>query len=326
MSNYSDESDSKHRSLGPSRVGTGESGSRNSVDRKSPPTDRVVQVLNLLADTPRERLTLTEIATPLGLNKPTCLGILTALTDAEFVTRDDAKSYGLGPALLRLGSAAEIGLATLDVVRPFLTKLYDRLGMGCILTAVHRDHIVILDRVGTPSLGDGRDLIGESFPLAPPLGLVNIAWEGDTVVNAWLKRPPLASLAAADDAARAIVDFGRERGYIVECLDTHTTASVVLASVLASGMPQRIIDEIRGHLPPVDWSEFVATMPTDSGAAMPVANISAPIFGRHGTQQYTLTLVPERVDSTVGQCSAWGAAVAAAAAEATAALVGGRPR
>ncbi|EID79243.1 MULTISPECIES: IclR family transcriptional regulator [Rhodococcus] len=298
------------------------------VERKSPPTERVVQILNLLADTPRERLTLTQVSAALDLNKPTCLGILTALTDAEFVTRDAAKSYGLGPALLRLGSAAESGLANLDLVRPFVTALHDRLGISCVLSAAHDGHIVILDRLGAAMAGDRRDLVGERLPLAPPLGLVNIAWEHDTVVDAWLSRPPLLPLVAGDEAAgdesvRAIIDGGRRRGYIIECLRTSGTSTVVLASLLSSGLPQRIIDELCRHLPPTDWSEYLLTEPIDATATIPVAHISAPIFDRHGSQQYTLTLVPERVDATMAQCTQWATALVDSAQHASIAL-GGR--
>ncbi|MFC7449632.1 IclR family transcriptional regulator [Rhodococcus daqingensis] len=292
------------------------------MERKSPPTDRVVQILTLLADAPRDRLTLTQVAVALDLNKPTCLGILTALADADFVTRDEAKTYGLGPALIRLGSAAESGLANLDLVRPFLAELHDSLGVSCILTVVHDGHIVILDRRGPAMPGDRRDLVGERFPLAPPLGLVNVAWEHDSVVDAWLNSAPLAPLPHSDAAVRAVVEGGRKRGYIVECLSTSTASSVVLANLLVSGMSQRIIDELRSHLPPVDWSEFVADMPVDAAALIPVANISAPIFDRHGAQQYTVTLVPEEADATVAQCRDWAAGVVHAARAASAALGG----
>ncbi len=322
MMNSAKSGDSKHTSDAPSRVDSSERDRPAPVERKSPPTDRVVGILNLLAATPRARLTLTQIAAALDLNKPTCLGILTALADANFTTRDEAKTYGLGPALIRLGSAAESGLANLDLVRPFLADLHDSIGVSCILTAVHDNHIVILDKRGPAAKGDRRDLVGERFPLAPPLGLVNVAWEHDSVVDEWLNRTPLAPLPHGDDAVRAIIRGGRERGYIVECLNTSTASSVVLASLLVSEMPQRVIDEVRSHLPPVDWSEFVAVMPVDSAAAMAVANISAPIFDRHGNQQYTVTLVSEQADVSVTRCRDWAAAVVDTARAATAALGG----
>jgi DNA-binding IclR family transcriptional regulator len=323
MRNFTPDGDSKHTSRAVSRVGAGEAEARPVVDRKSPPTERVVQILNLLADTPRERLTLTQISAALNLNKPTCLGILTALTDAEFVTRDEAKSYGLGPALLRLGSAAESGLANLDLVRPFVAELHDHLGISCVLSAAHDGHIVVLERLGAAMAGDRRDLIGERLPLAPPLGLVNIAWEHDTVVDAWLSRPPLLALTTGDEAVRAIIDAGRQRGFIIESLRTSGTSTVVLASLLSSGLPQRIIDELCRHLPPTDWSEYLVTLPIDAAAPIPVAHISAPIFDRHGGQQYTLSLVPDRADATMAQCMEWATSLVRAAQQASIAI-GGR--
>ncbi|SEL70976.1 DNA-binding transcriptional regulator, IclR family [Rhodococcus maanshanensis] len=315
--------DSKHTARAASRVGDHESGTRPSVERKSPPTERVVQVLNLLAETPRERLTLTQIAANLDLAMPTCLGILTALTDAEFVTRDGAKSYGLGPALQRLGSAFESGLANLDLVRPAIIELHDRLGISCVLSATHEGQIVILDRLGAAMAGDRRDLIGARLPLAPPLGLVNTAWGPDAVVDAWLGRQPLIPLATGDETARAIIEDGRRRGYIIECLPSSMASTVVLATVLTSGMPQRVIDELCRNLPPSDWSEYLLTTPGDSAATVPVAHISAPIFDQHGAQQYTLTLVPERTDATLAHCEEWAAALLHATRQATIAL-GGR--
>ncbi|NEW48976.1 helix-turn-helix domain-containing protein [Nocardia cyriacigeorgica] len=322
MRNSEPASDGIHTSVPKSSARPSEAEAPAAVDRKSPPTERVVNILNLLADTPRKRLTLTQIAAELHLNKPTCLGILAALTDADFVTRDESKSYGLGPALLRLGSAAESGHASLDLVRPFVAELHELLGVGCILSAAHEGHTVIVDRMGTAIPGDRRDLIGERLPLAPPLGLVNIAWQRERVVNAWLERTPLIPLAAGEEIVRAIIEEGHERGYIIECLRTSTSSSVVLASLLASGMAPRIIDELCQHLPAEDWSEFITTMPADQTAIIPIANISAPIFDRHGAQQYTLTIVPERADATAALANEWGTATARAARAATTALGG----
>lgn len=325
MSDFSDVSDSKHAERGPARIESVTPTTRPSVERKSPPTERVVQILNLLADNPSERLTLTRVAEELGLNKPTCLGILSALTEADFVTRDDAKTYGLGPALLRLGSAAGSGLADLDLVRPFLADLHDRLGIGAILTTVRGGDIVVLDRVGPTTANDRRDVIGERFPLSPPLGLVNVAWGPDHDVDAWLQTTPLAPLPSGDDTVRAVIAAGRRRGYIVETLSPTTTSSLVLASLVGSAMPRRVIEEVRRHLPPVDWSEFVTTVRTDPAEALPVANISAPIHDRHGAQRYTLTLVPERDDATAQDCRTWASEVVRSARAASAALGGPHP-
>ncbi|MET0454210.1 MAG: helix-turn-helix domain-containing protein, partial [Mycobacterium sp.] len=47
------------------------------ADRASPPTARVVAILEFLAENPHDRFGLSELARRVDLSKPTCLGILT---------------------------------------------------------------------------------------------------------------------------------------------------------------------------------------------------------------------------------------------------------
>src|SRR5690242_13893127 len=76
--------------------------------RASPPTARVVAVLNFLASHPQEQFGLSELARRLDLSKPTCLGIVTTLAEAGYLVRDAAeKTYRLGPALITLGHTAQ---------------------------------------------------------------------------------------------------------------------------------------------------------------------------------------------------------------------------
>ena len=59
-----------------------------SSGRASPPTGRVVAVLDFLARHPHDRFGVSELARRLGLSKPTCLGIVTTLTDSDYLVRD----------------------------------------------------------------------------------------------------------------------------------------------------------------------------------------------------------------------------------------------
>src|ERR1700754_2565215 len=79
--------------------------------RASPPTKRVVAVLDFLAGHPHDRFGVSELARRLGLSKPTCLGIVTALTESDYLVRDSQdKTYRLGPALIALGHSAQESL------------------------------------------------------------------------------------------------------------------------------------------------------------------------------------------------------------------------
>ncbi|NUP30702.1 MAG: helix-turn-helix domain-containing protein [Streptomycetaceae bacterium] len=295
------------------------------TERQSPPTERVVQVLNLFADHPDRRWTLTGVAEALGLTKATCLGILGVLTDAGFATRDDAKTYGLGPALLRLGWAAETGLASLDVVRPHMARLYDRVGMPCVLVSVHQEHLVVVDRIGPIGPADQRDLVGDRFPFTPPLGLVNVAWADDATVDAWLARTPLAPIGVGEEATRDLVRAARAQGYLVERrVGAAGTPNVLLANLIGSDLPPAVVKEILGHLPPTDWSEYVRELPADDAAEIDLWCVCAPVYDRRGHQRYTLTLMGDTTPVPAGEIRGRAAELVAAAQAASASL-GARP-
>ena len=72
-----------------------------SSGRASPPTERVVAVLDFLARHPHGRFGVSELARRLGLSKPTCLGLVTTLTDpgcrklVEYQIADDVEAHGV---------------------------------------------------------------------------------------------------------------------------------------------------------------------------------------------------------------------------------------
>ena len=77
-----------------------------ATERSSPPTHRVVSVLNLLAADPERRRTLTAIAGGAAISPATCLGILNELAHAGYIVRHPDRSYSLGGALVSVGAAA----------------------------------------------------------------------------------------------------------------------------------------------------------------------------------------------------------------------------
>jgi predicted transcriptional regulator len=91
----------------------------------SPPTQRVVRILNLLARDPDQKLTVTAIARRLDLNLATCQAILATLADAGFIVRSSVdRTYTIGPALARLGDAARTLNPALAAVGEALEVLF----------------------------------------------------------------------------------------------------------------------------------------------------------------------------------------------------------
>ncbi|MEU8136996.1 IclR family transcriptional regulator [Streptodolium elevatio] len=293
------------------------------AERMSPSADRVVLILGLLAEHPAERLTLTEIATRLGLSKPTCLGVLGSLTAGGLLTRDEDKAYALGPALLRMGSAAENSVAPLDLMRPYLDGLHGRLRAGCLIVGNVENDMVVLDRRGTLAEGDARDFVGERFPLVPPLGLVNHLWNPDGVLEDWLAREPLVRLDPEPGRLAAVAAGARERGYVVERAGGPTDIGhAVVAQLVSSHLPEPVLRRVCAHLPPTTFREY--EVPGEEDPRVPVSSISAPVFDRRGRQRYLFTAVLDRKLSPAEREDATAAVVAAGRAS-TEALGGHNP-
>lgn len=293
------------------------------AERMSPSADRVVLILGLLAEHPTERLTLTGIATRLGLSKPTCLGVLGSLTAGGLLTRDEDKAYGLGPALLRMGNAAENSVAPLDLMRPHLDRLHARLRAGCLIVGNVEDDMVVLDRRGTLSEGDARDFVGERFPLVPPLGLVNHLWNPDGVLEDWLAREPLVRLDPEPERLAAVAAGARERGYVLERAGGPADIGhAVVAQLVSSHLPEPVLRRVCAHLPPTTFREY--EVPGEEDPRVPVSSMSAPVFDRRGRQRYLFTVVLDRRLSPAEREDA-AAAVVGAGRAATEALGGHNP-
>jgi DNA-binding IclR family transcriptional regulator len=157
----------------------------------SPPTQRVVRILNLLARHPEERLSATQIARRLELNLATCQAILATLTESGFVVRStEDRAFTVGPALIRLGDAARSLNPALTAVGEALEALYRETGYPCAAAVVRDQHLVVARRVGpqdafpVPALADG------AWPLSAPIGITTMAWRDPGEVRDWFERSP----------------------------------------------------------------------------------------------------------------------------------------
>ena len=123
--------------------------SQEPSGRASPPTERVVAVLDFLARHPHDRFGVSELSRRLGLSKPTCLGIVTTLTASDYLVREPRdKTYRLGPALISLGRTAQESLRVDPAARAELRRLSTITGTTAALSAVIDDRITVLELVG----------------------------------------------------------------------------------------------------------------------------------------------------------------------------------
>lgn len=256
------------------------------VERRSAPTQRVVQVLDFIVEQQGKRVGLSELARTLGLAKPTALGILTELTAGGYLVRDPrTRTYGPGPALIAAGRVAQDSFAIAGVAHPELARLSQEYRTTCTASAVVGEQIIVLE-----SAGPGMVKVGAAYHFAPPVGLMYVLWDTDAAFDAWLAMPPTVPLQQDEARLRKIVAECRERGYLVESM---TAAGRRLYSLLAGFAARELPDELR---------EVVAELVTSLGERVylgtdlrprqqhPVSLLAAPTYDADGRQNMVLTM------------------------------------
>lgn len=261
----------------------------------SPPTERVLGVLELLATRPSQAFSLSDIARALGMNKATCYAVTASLTGADYLIRNPVdKTFTLGPALVAVGRAAEQAYPAVHLAHAEVVALSDELGVQATAAIRSEGHLVIVAQAGVGP-EDASVRTGRRIPLAPPFGGVFVAWADQAVIDDWAERTERTTpREALLDSLAAI----RARGYSVERL---TPAVVRLRHALAElsddPLARNLQPMVMALLAELHQAEF---LPGDleGGGRHSVSALSAPVFDAQARTQMNLSLQPHREMST----------------------------
>ena len=292
------------------------------VVRSSPPTARVVTILDFLARHPDQSFGLSELARRTELSKPTCLGIANALAEAGYLTRDDPdKTYRLGPGLISLGRAAQQSLRVGPEAREQLRRLSADFATSVALSAVVDDRITVLELVAAPNAHLGVQA-GQSYPFAPPVGLMFVLWD-DPALQDWLARQPTIPLRSESERLQRVVDECRAEGYLVERLTPGGQRLYGLMAGLSSELP----DELRALLGELvsDIGERVYLRGEAGGRGRhDISVISAPVYDHHQRQAMVVSLHAQRA-LTDAEITKWARGLLRTAEALTTQLGGSKP-
>jgi DNA-binding IclR family transcriptional regulator len=261
----------------------------DSAGRASPPTDRVVRVLEFMSRHPQDRFGVSDLARRVHLSKPTCLGIVTTLTESGYLIRDGRdKTYRLGPALITLGHKAQESMRVSPAAREELRRLSARFATTAALSAVVDDRITLLELVAPPGARVGVE-VGQSYPFAPPVGLMFVLWD-DEAVRSWLAKEPTIPLRTDTERLHRVIAECRADGYLVERL----TAGGQRLYALMAGMSNSLPDELRALLGEIvsDIGERVYLRSETTGTRQrhDISVISAPVYDHHHRQAMVASL------------------------------------
>ena len=256
--------------------------------RASPPTQRVVDVLDFLARHPHDRFGISELARRVGQSKPTCLGIATTLAESGYLVRDPSdKTYRLGPSLISLGHVAQESMRVGPPVREQLRLLSSKFGTSAALAAVVDDRITLLELVGPPGTDVGVH-VGQSYPFAPPVGLMFVLWDDDALRD-WLAREPTIPLRTDSEHRDRVVADCRRCGYLVERLTPGGRRLYALMAGVSATLP----DELRALLGELvsDIGERVYLHDADDdNTHHDISVISAPVFDHYRRQVMVVSM------------------------------------
>jgi IclR family pca regulon transcriptional regulator len=152
--------------------------------------------LDVLAcfDAERPAMTLSEVATAVGLARPTARRLLLTLEELGFV-RASSGAYQLTPKVLTLGMAYVGALGLWDIARPHLEALVGRTGESSSMAQLDGSDIVYVARVSVPKLIALRVDIGTRFPaVQTSQGKVLLAALSPAQLEATLAEPSRAGL------------------------------------------------------------------------------------------------------------------------------------
>ena len=261
--------------------------------RPSPQTDRVVDLLEVLAAEQARGLSLAEISRRLGVHKASCHSMLASLLRSGWLLRDPtSKTYTLGPALLRLGSAAASRYPALDVARPAMSELAARTGGHVIAFLVEPDHVTVAHQVRNVRVASTPMTIGMELPTRPPYGAALVAFSAPAERERWLAELPPDSRRRYSKALEAT----RRRGFAVGLhvlpdIRLQELATLIRAAE-TSGRGGRLGDLADALTQELVHSEewFLSSIATKRD--YDVSHLDAPVFDSTGRVVLMLSLVP----------------------------------
>ena len=168
--------------------------------------------------------------------------------------------------------------------REELRRLSARFGVTAALSGVIDDRITLLELVAPAGAQPGVE-VGQSYPFAPPVGLMFVLWD-DEAVRDWLAKEPTIPLRTDTERLNRVIAVCRADGYLVERLTPGGRRLYALMAGMSSSLP----DELRALLGEMvsDIGERVYLRGETAGAAAPRhqrdlrAGVRPPSASGHG--------------------------------------------
>ena len=159
----------------------------------SPPTRRVVDIVQFFTQRGDVPTRLSDVVQALGLNQATTYTILKELVDAEWLVRDaTSKTFTIGGGLVRLAQKIDESASITHAANAAAAEIAISTGYASSVSEHVGDQLVI-----TAFVGGHHDAwtgtAGDRLPFAAPFGPAFAAWEPADERREWIRRSGVAS-------------------------------------------------------------------------------------------------------------------------------------
>ncbi|WP_082965203.1 helix-turn-helix domain-containing protein [Mycobacterium sp. ACS1612] len=258
----------------------------------SPPTRRVVEIVELLVARAGVPTRLSDIVKALDLNQATAYTIMKELVDAGWVTRDPAsKAFSIGTTLAGLARQIDQSPSVAHAAQLAAQAAVAETGYAASVSERAGNQLVITAFIAAPGAHDEKwhAAVGDRLPFAAPFGPAYAAWESDDERLAWIRRSGVNNRAFHRRLDQFLTDTAH-RGYSVERMSPEMVAAIPVMSRLQA---EALSDSMRGHLDHI-LLEMTGTSsdPAEAAGRHYVGAMSVPIFNDVGRVTHSITLHP----------------------------------
>lgn len=255
----------------------------------SPPTARVLDILELLAAQENKSISLNKLARQLGITPSTAHAITTTLCQRGWALRDPVdKSLSLGPLLELTAMKTHKTRALAHAAQIAASQLADELGFAASVTE-RVDNFIILTFIGGGDQTRFSESQGERIPFAAPFGPAFAAWQPDSEQHQWIERGSIVDTKIIKSLEKYLKET-RNRGYSVE----RTTPALAQTAQLIQTLNKNPWSENIRQLVDEALAEIASSAIKEKGKGKErsVTSISTPIFDRHKHVVLNIALHP----------------------------------
>ncbi|GAA2057522.1 helix-turn-helix domain-containing protein [Williamsia deligens] len=242
----------------------------------SPPTTRVVAVMQMLSAAPDRSHTLAQICRASGISRATGHAVLRSLCAHDWVRRRDDGTYSLGP-----GFAGSTAGSSADPLHRLLADCARDVGMAVSATELRGATMVVTHTVRPPVTGTDRGSVvpeGVSIPFVAPFGREHVATVSPEERERWWSSVPpgAGDLRHRLDAVLSVV---AARGFAIDRLSGPLVRVHAALDALGETVgPDRIATAMAGAFAELEVVD-VLDGELGEGDTVAVATVAAAISG-----------------------------------------------